>query len=164
MTPASVPPVPPLALPEDPPGFIVATEAQKAASARGFRLQRGADGPRLRYASTTAPGEVWLAWRPPNGQWWLAVSHPGVAAELGPTTAMPGAARFAYAALPELYATLDRAYRLARSLPTLPLAAFQQAGRRAAPHHRGRAPGPCSASARACSAKPCWTAGADAAP
>lgn len=127
-TPASVPPAPPLISPEDPPGFIVATEAQKAAFARGYRLERGADGPWLRYASTSAPGEVWLAGRPPTGPWWLAVSHLGVAAELGTVAALPGpgAARFTYGALPALYDALDRAYRLARSLPTVPLTAFQQ--------------------------------------
>ncbi len=128
MTPASVPLAPPHVPPEDPPGFIVVTEAQKAAFARGFRLERGRQGPWLCYASTTVPGEVWLAGCPPTGPWWLAVSHPGVAAELGLAAAVlgPGAARFSYAALPALYAALDRAYRLARSLPTLPLAAFQQ--------------------------------------
>ena len=128
MTPANVPTALSPALPENPPGFIVSTEAQKAAFARGFRLERGADGPWLRYASTTVPGEVWLAGRPPTGPWWLAVSHPGVAAELGSAAALPGpgAARFSYAVLSDLYAALDRAYRLARSLPTLPLATFQQ--------------------------------------
>lgn len=128
MTPANVPPAASFAPPEDPPGFIVATEAQKAAFARGYRLERGADGPWLRYASTSVPGEVWLAGRPPIGPWWLAVSHPGVAAELGPATIMPGpgAARFTYGALPALYDALDRTYRLARSLPTVPLAVFHQ--------------------------------------
>ena len=116
------------ALPEDPPGFIVATEAQKAAFAHGFRLERGVDGPWLRYASTTVPGEVWLAGCPPTGPWWLAVSHPGVAAELGHVATMPGsgAARFYYATLQVLYVALDRAYRLAQSLPTVPLTTFQQ--------------------------------------
>lgn len=117
-----------LAPPEDPPGFIVSTEAQKAAFARGYRLERGAGGPWLRYASTSVPGEVWLAGCPPAGPWWLAVSHPGVAAELGPAAALPGpgAARFTYGTLAALYDALDRAYHLARSLPTMPLAAFQQ--------------------------------------
>ena len=114
--------------PEDPPGFIVATTAQKAAADRGFRDERGVDGPWLRYASTTAPGEVWIAGWPPIGPWWLAVSHHGVAAELGPPTPQPGpgAARFTFPTLPGLYEALDRAWRLARSLPTLPLAAFHQ--------------------------------------
>ena len=68
---------PGLALPEGPPGFIVSTEAQKAAFAHGFWLERGADGPWLRYASTTVPGEVWLAGRPPSGPWCQCRLNPG---------------------------------------------------------------------------------------
>ena len=41
--------------PEDPRGFVVRTEAQKAAWDNGFRLDRGVErGGWLRYASTTA--------------------------------------------------------------------------------------------------------------
>lgn len=54
------------------------------------------------------------------------MSHPGVAAELGSPAPQPGAARFAFAGLDGLYAALDRAWRLARSLPTVPLAEFRQ--------------------------------------
>jgi hypothetical protein len=43
--------------PEDPPGFVVRTEAQKAAFERGFRIERGIEGPWIHYASTTAPPE-----------------------------------------------------------------------------------------------------------
>src|SRR5689334_18715465 len=56
---------------EDPPGFVVRTEAQKAAWDNGFRLERGVEsGGWLHYGSTTARGEVW---RPPNGG---SVWHP----------------------------------------------------------------------------------------
>ncbi len=118
----------PASAPEDPPGFLVRTMAQKAATDRGFRDERRADGPWLRYASTTVPGEVWIAGSAPAGPWWLAVSHAGVAAELGPPSSQPGpgAARFNFTALEGLYAALDRAWRLARSLPTVPLSEFQQ--------------------------------------
>lgn len=115
--------------PEDPPGFVVRTEAQKAAFARGYRLERGVEGPWLRYTSTTVPGEVWIAGCGPTGPWLLAVGHPGVAAELGPGAAGvpgPGAARFLHATLGGLYAMLDRAWCLAGSLPTAPLAEFQR--------------------------------------
>ena len=114
--------------PEAPPGFVVRTLAQKAAADRGFRIERGEDGPWLRYASTTSPGEVWIAGRPPIGPWWLAVSMSGVAAELGPPALEPGpgAATFTFAALDGLYGALDRAWRLGRSLPTVPLAEFEQ--------------------------------------
>jgi len=47
--------------PEDWPGFVVRTEAQKAAWDNGYRLECGIEGGWLHYASTTAPGTVWLA-------------------------------------------------------------------------------------------------------
>ena len=114
--------------PEDPPGFIVRTEAQKAAFERGFRLERGIDGPWLRYASTTAPVEIWIAGTGRTGPWFLAMDHPGVAAELGQgiTLPGPGVRRYAFPALIGLYDALDRTWRLARSLPTAPLVRFQQ--------------------------------------
>ena len=49
-------------VPEDPPSFVVRTEAQKAAWDNGFRLERGVEsGGWLRYGSTTARGEIWIA-------------------------------------------------------------------------------------------------------
>ena len=54
---------------EDPPGFIVRTEAQKAAWDNGCRLERGIEGAWLRYASTTAPGDIWIAGAAPHGPW-----------------------------------------------------------------------------------------------
>jgi hypothetical protein len=67
--------------PEDPPGFVVRTEAQKAAWDNGFRLERGMEsGGWLRYGSTTARGEVWIANMPPPAA--PGCDHPGVAAEL----------------------------------------------------------------------------------
>ena len=44
------------ALQRNPPGFVVRTEAQKAAWDNRYRLERGTQGGWLRYASTTAPG------------------------------------------------------------------------------------------------------------
>jgi hypothetical protein len=43
---------------EEPPGFVVRTEAQKAAWDNGYRLERGVEGGWLQYASTTVPGAV----------------------------------------------------------------------------------------------------------
>src|SRR5262249_12031186 len=51
----------PMIIPEDPPSFIVRTEAQKAAWDNGYRLELGAEAGWLHYASTTAPGYVWIA-------------------------------------------------------------------------------------------------------
>ncbi|MGP0089684.1 MAG: HNH endonuclease [Xanthobacteraceae bacterium] len=115
--------------PEDPPGFVVRTEAQKAAWDNGYRLERGAERGWLRYGSTTAPGELWIAGASPRGPWLLAIDHRGVAAELPthttPAATGPGIATFMFDTLTQLYAALDRVYKLAVSLPDAPLARFR---------------------------------------
>lgn len=114
--------------PENPPGFVVRTEAEKAAFDNGFRLPRGLDAGWLRYASTTAHGEIWIAGASAAGPWLLAISHPGVAAEIASappfTGPGPGVARFVFPVLPDLYAALDHVYRLGVSLPDAPLQRF----------------------------------------
>lgn len=116
-------------VPEDPPSFVVRTEAQKAASDNGFRLERGVERGWLRYSSTTAWGSVWIAGAGPNGPWFTSVDHGGVASEVGsmPSSPVvgPGIATFVFETLSQLYAALDRIYRLAVSLPNAPLARFQ---------------------------------------
>lgn len=119
-----------MALPEDPPGFVVRTEAQKAAWDNGFRLERGVEsGGWLRYGSTTAKGEIWIAGVPPRGPWLLSIDHPGVAAELAalPPSPVPGPglATFTFDTLTALHAALDRVYKLGVSLPDAPLARFR---------------------------------------
>jgi hypothetical protein len=116
--------------PQDPPGFVVRTEAQKAASDNGFRIERGVgSGGWLRYGSTTARGEIWIAGVPPRGPWLLSLDHAGVAAELAilPSSPLPGPglATFAFGTLTALHAALDRVYKLAVSLPDAPLARFR---------------------------------------
>ena len=59
--------------PEDPPGFAIRTEAQKAAWGNGFRLERGVDSGWLHYVSTTAHGEIWIAGISPRGPWVLSI-------------------------------------------------------------------------------------------
>jgi hypothetical protein len=116
--------------PEDPPGFVVRTEVQKAAWDNGFRLERGVEsGGWLRYGSTTARGEIWIAGVPPRGPWLLSIDHPGVAAELAtlPPSPLPGPglATFDFDTLTALHAALDRVYKLGVSLPDAPLARFR---------------------------------------
>jgi hypothetical protein len=116
--------------PEDPPGFVVRTEAQKAAWDNGFRLERGVQsGGWLHHSSTTARGEIWIAGVPPRGPWLLSIDHPGVAAELAtlPPSPLrgPGFATFAFDTLTALYAALDRVYKLGVSLPDAPLTRFR---------------------------------------
>jgi hypothetical protein len=114
---------------ENPPGFVVRTEAQKAAWDNGFRLDRGAEAGWLHYASTTAPGSVWVSGASQSGPWLLSIDHPGVAAEIGTAAASPvpgpGTATFICETLTQLHATLDRVYKLAMSLPQAPLLRFR---------------------------------------
>src|SRR5262245_54744503 len=102
-------------------GFVVRTEAQKAAWDNGYRLERGDENNWLHYASTTAPGSIWIAAAAEIGPWFLSIDHSGVAAELGAartsTVVGPGIAMYAFGSLPELHAALDRVYKLAVSLP-----------------------------------------------
>lgn len=113
---------------ENPPGFVVRTEAQKAAFDNGFRMERGTESGWLRFGSTTARGEIWIAGAGPNGPWLLSLGHPEVAAELRlvglAETAGPGGTTFVFDTLHQLYTALDRTYRLGISLPDAPLRRF----------------------------------------
>jgi HNH endonuclease len=115
--------------PEIPPGFVVRTEAQRVAWDNGFRLERGIEGAWLRYASTTAPGSIWIAAVSGQGPWYLSLDHSGVVAEIGPLPVSdvpgPGAATFSFTNSADLYRSLDRVYRLAVSLPQVPLDRFK---------------------------------------
>ncbi len=114
---------------ESPPGFIVRTEAQKAAFDNGFRIERGVESGWLRYASTTARGDIWIAAASPLGPWLLSVSHSGVAAELAPSGIAingPGVASWQFSSLAGLYDAVSRAYQLGVSLPDAPLQAFRE--------------------------------------
>jgi hypothetical protein len=119
-----------MTVPEDPPGFVVRTEAQKAAWDNGYRLERGVEGGGwLRYASTTTRGEIWIAGEPPRGPWLLSIDHPGIATELAVLPASPvagpGLATFGFDTLTALHTALDRVYKLGVSLPDAPLARFR---------------------------------------
>jgi hypothetical protein len=116
-----------LIAPENPPGFVVRTEAQKAAWDNGYRLERGVEGEWLRYGSTTVPGSIWIAGVSGRGPWLLSLDHSGVAAEIGlppSSESGPGLATFMLGNLTDLHAALDRVYKLSMSLPEAPLARF----------------------------------------
>jgi hypothetical protein len=114
---------------ENPPGFVVRMEAQKAAGDNGYRLEHGIENGWLHYGSTTAPGSIWIAGASGHGPWFLSVDHSGVVAEIGPSSASavpgPGLGTFALDGLSDLHATLDRVYKLAISLPAAPLDRFK---------------------------------------
>jgi hypothetical protein len=114
---------------ESPPGFVVRSEAQKAAWDNGYRLERGVERGWLRYGSTTAPGSIWIGGVSGRGPWLLSLDHSGVAAEIGglrPSSEDgPGLATFMLTNLTELHAALDRVYKLSMSLPEAPLTRFK---------------------------------------
>src|SRR4051812_35349796 len=115
-------------LPEDPPGFVVRTELHKAAFENGFRLDRGHVSGWLRYGSTTAHGEIWVAGASQNGPWMLSVGLREVVVEMeilpSPAVLGPGAATYVFGSLRDLYTALDQTYRLGISLPDAPLQQF----------------------------------------
>jgi hypothetical protein len=117
---------------QDPPGLVVRTLAQKAAWDRGFSIEREVRGPWLCYASTTAPGAVWIAGAPPVGPFALSATHEGVAADLAATfpaspVAGPGVTTILLTDDEALTRAVDRAWKLAMSLPPTPLIAFEAA-------------------------------------
>lgn len=116
---------------DNPPGFVVRTEAQKAAFDNGYRIERGTEMGWMRYGSTTACGDIWLAASSNNGPWFLSLQHQGSAAEIRISSSGvisgPGVATFAFKTLNELYSALERVYRLGVSLPDVPLEQFRTA-------------------------------------
>lgn len=111
--------------------FELHSELVEAASNHGYRGIRGESDGWLFFASQEGvPGEVALAVGDGGGAWFLGVEHAGVAAELAapPAEPAPGNCRaaFAFATQSEMRAALHRAYQLAISLPSLPLARFEE--------------------------------------
>lgn len=106
------------------------SELVEAAWNHGYRSERGEADGWLYFASDIGvPGEIGLAVAADGAAWFLAVEHAGVAAELAAEPAVPvpmgKRAAFGFARQPALRAALHRAYDLARSLPSAPLAEFE---------------------------------------
>ncbi|TIP26215.1 MAG: HNH endonuclease [Mesorhizobium sp.] len=113
---------------ENPPGFVVRTEARKAAFDNGFRVERGEMDGWACYGSTTAHGQVFIAGAGKDGPWYLALDHSGVITELGHSQSNimgPGLARYEFASLAELYGAITEAWRLGVTLPDAPLVRFE---------------------------------------
>lgn len=115
---------------------IYRVELEQAAYNHGFRKANGvADGWLWFKSDEGVPGEVALAngINPDGSPWFLAVEHAGVstrlADELADNAVMPPPAHFrgafAFPTQGELRAALSRVFQLARSLPTFPLAQYE---------------------------------------
>jgi hypothetical protein len=114
---------------ENPPGFVVRSEAQKTAWDNGYRIEGGAEDGWLKYNSTTAPGTVWIGGVSAQGPWLLSLDHSGAVAELPPWSEAPvqgpGLATYTFVQPSDLHAALDRIYKLSISLPDAPLSLFR---------------------------------------
>jgi hypothetical protein len=115
---------------KDPPGFGIQTFLQKAASDNGYRLQRGIESGWLHFSSTTAPGSLWISGASDHGPWFLSLDHSGVVSEIAllPEASIrgPGLETYRFDHLAELHDALDRIYKLAVSLPDVPLDRFRK--------------------------------------
>ncbi len=112
---------------QSPQPFVIRQECDKVAFQNGFRRDMGEGEGWRRYGSTTAQGSIWLA-SDGGGIWFLALDHAGVAAEIGREAAPlagPGAIRFSFASLTDLYAVMPRVYELSVSLPDAPYQEFR---------------------------------------
>ena len=113
-----------------PPTLGLRSELIEAAWNHGYRSERGEADGWLYFASDIGvPGEIGLAVAAEGAAWFLAVEHAGVAVELAAEPALPipagKRAAFGFASHSTLRAALHRAYDLARSLPSAPLAEFE---------------------------------------
>lgn len=111
--------------------FALHSELVEAAANHGYRGTRGESDGWLFFASQEGvPGEVALAVADGGATWFVGVEHAGVAAELVAPRAEPAPsncrAAFVFATQTEMRAALHRVYQLAVSLPSLPLARFEE--------------------------------------
>lgn len=113
---------------EIPPSFLVRTECEKVAWDNGWRVTLPEQGGWILRASHDAPARIGIAAAGPQGPWFLAIDHAGVASEMGAEIDLPGpfVARFAYLTAGQLYQAVSRAYDLAKSLPDDPLRRFHE--------------------------------------
>jgi HNH endonuclease len=111
---------------EMPPNFTTRVEATKAAADNGYRLIRESPGAWLRFASTTAPDDIFIA-HSLSGPWLLSIQHEGVAREFGLSHHQgPAVCTLAFPSLRDLHHAINRTYRLSVSLPQLPLKSFEE--------------------------------------
>lgn len=106
------------------------SELREAAWNHGYRRETGeADGWLFFASDINVPGEIALAVAEAGAAWFLAVDHPGVAAELDapPASPVPQGKRAAwgFAEQSAMRAALHRAYELSCTLPDVPLYAYQ---------------------------------------
>ena len=71
--------------PQNPPGFIIETEATKAAFQNGYQRQLGWQNGWGQFASTTVPGTIFIGAASTTGPYLLSQNQPGAALQTLPT-------------------------------------------------------------------------------
>ncbi|MDO8984352.1 HNH endonuclease [Cypionkella sp.] len=110
--------------PQNPPGFLIETEANKAAYRMGWRIPAVIQGAWLPYTSHTIPGTLYLAAVHPEGPWIAALSDPTQLPVPPSDIPGPGTVRLVIPTLAQLHTILDQIY-LQALLPPTPLQTFQ---------------------------------------
>lgn len=112
--------------PSNPPGFLIETEATRAAHRMGWRIPGVVQGAWLAFTSHTITGTLYLASAHVDGPWIVALSDATQLPVPPSDIAGPGAVRLIVATLGQLHTTLDLIYHQALSPPSL-LQSFQTA-------------------------------------
>ena len=113
--------------------FATASEMRQAAHDHGFRIDLKPVGYWLAFASTTAPGRIYVASLGDAGNYLLATDHAGVWLELAAdgAEAVDAGPVAGFGAIQvrdgtSLHEAVSRIYRLACALPTAPLETFRK--------------------------------------
>ncbi|SEO11265.1 HNH endonuclease [Pseudorhodobacter antarcticus] len=110
--------------PNNPPGFLIETEATRAAHRMGWRIPGVVQGAWLPFTSHTISGTLCLAANHPDGPWIVALSDPAQLHMPPSNFEGPGAVRLIIPTLSALHTALDQIYHYALNAPP-PLQAFQ---------------------------------------
>ena len=110
--------------------FELSSELQDAANEHGYRIGPEQAAGWLFFRSASVPGEIAIAATSTGllGPFFLSVAHPGAARELAALVAAPcargHAGAFVFPTRDALFEGVSAAYRLSKSLPTLPYEEF----------------------------------------
>jgi hypothetical protein len=105
--------------PSNPPGFLIDTEAIRAAHRMGWRIPRAVQGAWLPFTSHTIPGTLYLAAIHVDGPWIVALSDAAQLPVAPSDIAGPGSVRLIVPTVSDLHGALDQIYHHARNAPPL---------------------------------------------
>ena len=110
--------------PASPPGFLIETEATRAAHRMGWRIPGAVQGAWLPFTSHTISGTLYLAAVASDGPWILALSDPAQLPVQPSDIEGPGVVRCVVPSVSAMHGMLDQIYHLALNAPP-PLQVFE---------------------------------------